>query len=123
MAPSLRLAVLDGEYRLEHVAGARAVPADDAWHALVRAPDGLTIVRDAGRETPAGDRWAVFWDRDAGHGLDVPGLLLAVIEPLARAGVPVFVTSTFHADVVLVPLARREDAMAALAAAGHDLMA
>ena len=119
--PSLRLAVLDGEYRLEHLADARAVPADDAWVALVRAPDGLTIVRDAEAGTPAADRWAAFWDRDAGHGLDVPGLLLSVIAPLARAGVPVFVTSTFHADVVLVPAARREDAAAALAGAGHEV--
>jgi hypothetical protein len=121
MAPSPRLAVLTGEYRLEHVAGTRAVPADDAWYALVRAPDGLTIIRDAAPDTPADERWAAFWDRDGGHGLDVPGLLLSVIAPLAGAGIPVFVTSTFHADIVMVPLARWDDAAAALAAAGHEV--
>ena len=113
-----RLAVLPEQLRLEHAA---AVPDDDGWRALVRAPDGLTVVRVAAPETPAAERWAAFWDRDAGHGLDVPGLLLAVVEPLARAGIPVFVSSTFHADVVLVPLARRADATAALAAAGHEV--
>lgn len=120
----MRLVLLDAEYRLEHVPHAGAgVPDDDGWLALVRAPDGLTILRAAAPNTPAAERWAAFWDRDAGHGLDVPGLLLSVIAPLAGAGVPVFVTSTFSADLVLVPLARRADAVAALTAHGHDVAA
>jgi uncharacterized protein len=110
----VRLVVLSRAYALERV---DAIP--DAWHALIRAPDGLTVVRDAhdGDE----ERWAALWDADAGHGLDVPGLLASVIDPLAGAGIPVFVSSTFTADVVLVPLARLDAAAGALRAAGHDV--
>jgi hypothetical protein len=48
-------------------------------------------------------------------------MLGAVVGPLAAAGVPVFVNSTFHSDLVLVPRARRVDAFVALRAAGHEV--
>lgn len=43
----------------------------------------------------------------------------ALLVPLAEAGVPVFVASTFDADLVFVPAARRDAAIGALRAAGH----
>jgi hypothetical protein len=64
------------------------------------------------------ERWVGFYG-DAGHGLDLPGMLAAVVGPLADAGVPVFVASTYHADLVLVPEHRSKDATAALRDAGH----
>ncbi len=112
-----RLRVLDTVFALEHHAGQRQ-PPDDSWHALVRAPAGLTVIRDA---TPGAERWIGLYDADPDHGLDVPGLLAAVIQPLAEAAVPVFVASTYHADLVLVPEARRDDALAALRAARHEV--
>lgn len=48
-------------------------------------------------------------------------MLAAVISPLAEAEIPVFVTSTYHADVVLVPKQRRDEALRALRAAGHEV--
>ncbi|WP_026401081.1 ACT domain-containing protein [Actinomadura rifamycini] len=92
-------------------------PEDDEWIALVRAPEGLTVVREA---SPYGDaqRWVGFYG-DPGDGLDVPGVLAAITGPLAGAGVPVFVASTYHADLVLVPEHSQKSAADALRAAGH----
>jgi hypothetical protein len=69
---------------------------------------------------PADDPWRALYNDDA-HALDLPGMLASVIDPLADAGVPVFVTSTFHADLVLVPSTRLPDALDTLRAAGHTV--
>lgn len=70
---------------------------------MVRAPEGLTVIREVGSQEPGHvERWTGYYGDDA-HDLDVPGMLAAVIGPLALDGIPVFVTSTFHADLVLVP--------------------
>ncbi|MGC8474195.1 MAG: ACT domain-containing protein, partial [Candidatus Dormibacteria bacterium] len=53
---------------------------------------------------------------------DMVGVLLALLEPLARAGVPVFVISTFDTDHVLVPSPRLPAAVAALTDAGHRVV-
>lgn len=94
----------------------------DGWQVLVRAPEGLTVVREA---PPAGppeeERWIAFYGGATAHDLDVPGMLAAIVEPLAEAAVPVFVASTVHADLVLVPRQRRERAVMALREAGHQV--
>jgi len=118
--PTLRLTVLDHLFALDHLADARE-PHDDAWHALVRAPEGLTVVRNARTDTPAAQRWIGLYDADAQHGLDVPGLLASLVRPLAEAAVPVFVCSTYHADLLLVPEPHRAQALATLRAAGHEV--
>ncbi|WP_084713173.1 ACT domain-containing protein [Streptacidiphilus rugosus] len=96
--------------------------ADD-WLALVRAPEGrLTVIRAERSHDPAGlERWRALYGGDTAHGLDVPGMLAALLNPLAAAAVPVFVASTYAADLVLVPAARLGEATAALRAAGHRL--
>jgi hypothetical protein len=116
-SPAQRLRVLPSRFTVEHLAETR-VPPDDSWVALVRAPEGLTVVR----ATDASDQrelWAGFYGGDTAHDLDVPGMLAALTGPLAAAGVSVFVASTFHADLVLVPDDRRADAVMALRGAGH----
>lgn len=117
----LRLRILEPVFALEHRADRRE-PGDQAWHALVRAPEGLTVIREAAPGTPEDERWVGLYDADAGHGLDVPGLLAAVVSPLAGAAVPVFVASTYHADMVLVPMSLRHRAYAALREAGHEIV-
>jgi len=119
--PVLRLTILDHTFALEHLADDRQ-PRDNAWHALVRAPEGLTVVRDAAADTPAARRWIGLYDADAQHGLDVPGLLASLVQPLAEAAVPVFVCSTYHADLLLVPDPYRTQALDALRAAGHEIL-
>lgn len=119
--PALRLRILGPVFALEHRADLRE-PGDRNWYALVRAPEGLTVIREADQATPEEKRWTGLYDADAGHGLDVPGLLAAVITPLAGVGVPVFVASTYHADLVLVPRSLRQRAYAALRGAGHQVL-
>ena len=114
--PSLSLRVLPDRFVIEHLPGA-TFPEDDEWVALVRAPEGLTVLRHASPFGGDGERWAgVYGDP---HGLDVPGMLASVVGPLAGAQVPVFVASTFHADLVLVPEDRLTLATEVLRDAGH----
>jgi hypothetical protein len=82
----------------------------------VRAPDGQTVVRPA----EDGD-WAALWSGGTAHAPEVPGMLVALLAPLAAEEVPVMVASTFDADIVLVPVDRLEAALAALRGAGHDV--
>jgi ribosomal protein S18 acetylase RimI-like enzyme len=118
--PALRLTVLPTVFAVEHLADQRH-PRDDSWHALVRTPEGLTVISEASGQTAAADRWTGIYDADAGHGLDVPGLLASVVQPLAESAVPVFVASTYQADLVLVPEPQRDRALTALQAAGHEI--
>ncbi|MFC7829059.1 GNAT family N-acetyltransferase [Streptomyces sp. NPDC057375] len=118
--PSRRLRLLDGALSLEHQLDSRE-PDDDHWLALVRAPEGLTVIRTADSSVPVQDRWVALYDTDPDHGLDEPGLLAAVLTPLARAAVPVFTASTYHADLVLVPEESRNLALDALRSAGFEI--
>lgn len=68
---------------------------------------------------PADSRWSAFYSGQAAHDLDVPGMLAALVNPLAQAAVPVFVTSTYHADLVFVQAGRRDEAAGILRRAGH----
>jgi hypothetical protein len=51
--------------------------------------------------------------------LTLTGVIAGLTRPLADAGVPVFVLSTFDTDYVLVHADRAEDATQALLAAGY----
>jgi len=48
-------------------------------------------------------------------------MLAALLTSLAAGEIPVFVASTFHADLVLVPAAMLPAATAALRSAGHAI--
>ncbi|MBL1082300.1 ACT domain-containing protein [Streptomyces actinomycinicus] len=116
-----RLSVLPSPFVIEHLAD-RSAPVDDSWFAAVRAPEGLTVIREAPPAVVDGqERWIGLYGDDP-HELDLPGMLAAVVGPLGAAGVPVFVTSTFHSDLVLVPQQRFTDAAAVLRTAGHTLV-
>jgi uncharacterized protein len=114
-----RLRIISGDFVVEHLAGDVQVPPGE-WLALVRAPEGLTVVRPARPGDDRGtERWSALYGGDTAHGLDTPGMLAALLAPLAAAEIPVFVASAFHADLVLVPAAMVLAATAALRAAGH----
>jgi len=49
------------------------------------------------------------------------GILLAIAEPLARAGISIFAISTFDTDYVLVKDASFPDARRVLAECGHSI--
>jgi hypothetical protein len=119
VAPDRRqdLRVLPGRFVVEHVADAAEPLPAAGWLALVHGPDGRTVIRrdDDAREST----WAAVWGGDSPHDVEATGMLSALVGPLAAAEVPVVVVSTFHADVVLVPTARLEEALQALRDAGH----
>ena len=53
--------------------------------------------------------------------LNLTGVLAQLSAPLARAGIPVFVLSTYNTDEILVREAHLERAVAALAAGGYRM--
>ncbi|MFC9972231.1 ACT domain-containing protein [Spirillospora sp. NPDC127200] len=116
--PSQRLQIMSSRFAVEHQPHA-TFPEDDEWIALVRAPEGLTVVREA---PPFGSmqRYAGFYGDP--HGLAVPGMLAAIVGPLADAGISVFAVSTYHADLVLVAEESVEEATAVLTKAGHRIV-
>ncbi|MBY8860698.1 ACT domain-containing protein [Nocardia sp. CA2R105] len=113
-----RLHVVPSRFAVEYVAEA-TFPEDDEWIALVRAPEGLTVVRDA-PPWAEGEIWIGLYGDPARHGRDTT-MPAAVVGPLTEAGIPVFVTSTYHADLVLVPEHRLVEAKDALEQAGHRI--
>ena len=114
------LHIQPGDYVIEHLPQGTVPPSNADWVALVRAPEGLTVVRHpAGQDEPSGSRWTAFYSGQSAHGLDLPGMLAAVVNPLAQAALPVFVASTYHADMVFVPADRRHEAAETLRRAGH----
>src|SRR4051794_2568519 len=116
MSTTQRLRVLSCRYRVDFVEDG-SLPVDAQWTALVRAPEGLTVVREA--SSAFGDGlWAGLYGETA-HGLDMPGMLAALVGPLAQAGIAVFVVSTFHADLLLVPYERLQEAVEVLCGVGH----
>jgi hypothetical protein len=52
---------------------------------------------------------------------DLVGILLSIVEPLARAGLSIFAISTYDTDYVLVKARDLPAALEALRAAGHDV--
>ena len=51
---------------------------------------------------------------------EMTGVLASFVEPLAKAGIPIFAISTFDTDYVLVKQEDLERAGTALQAAGHE---
>ena len=94
------------------------------WVALVRAPQGLTVIRTVPTATPTAPDatygWRAFQGQSS-HELDVPGMLLSILAPLGDAGLPVFAASTYDADLVLVPASHAEKAAEVLRTAGHEV--
>jgi hypothetical protein len=121
MSVPQRLTVVPTPFLVEHLPQA-TLPEDDEWIALVRAPEGLTVIREAPHYV-ANDRWFGFYGYETAHRLPKPGLLATLVGPLAEADIPVFAASTYHADLVLVPERRLADAVTALKAAGHEVAA
>ncbi|MES2127002.1 MAG: ACT domain-containing protein [Pseudomonadota bacterium] len=129
MSAALRLKLGD-----ERLAVVRLDPESDipAW-ALVRShfssisrtPDELSIVCDES-QVPDGARIEGGWRALKVEGpLDfgLTGILAAIADPLARAGVSIFAISTFDTDYVLVKDDKVNVALAALCAAGHFVAA
>jgi hypothetical protein len=90
---------------------------------ITRTSEELSVVCREGA-VPVGIRcergWRVF--KVAGP-LDfgLTGILDALTDPLARAGISIFALSTYDTDYLLVREAQLEEAIAVLETAGHTL--
>ncbi|NNH75132.1 ACT domain-containing protein [Nocardia uniformis] len=116
MTGGQRVQIVPSQFVIEHLPNS-TFPEDDEWIALVRAPEGLTMIREA-PPWAEGEIWKGFY---GGGAHDKPGTLAALIGPLADAAIPVFIASTYHADLVLVPDHRLADASATLRDAGYRI--
>jgi hypothetical protein len=86
--------------------------------AVVFGPAGSTVMR---RDDAGADAWSALWNGDEAHDVQATGMLSAIVAPLAAAGVPVWVVSSFDGDLVLVPTDRVDEACEVLQAAGHQV--
>lgn len=92
---------------------------------ISRSRQELSIVCRADR-VPAGIQseqdW-VCWRFVGPFAFGATGIVLSVIEPLSRAGIGIFIVSTFDGDHLLLQRSDLERAIPLLNAAGHHLIA
>lgn len=112
------LRVLDGSYVLDRPPEGIDLDLRVDVLALVFGPDGSTVMR---RDDAGAAAWSALWNGDEAHDVQATGMLSAIMAPLAAAGVPVWVVSSFNGDLVLVPTDRLDEACEVLQAAGHQV--
>ena len=126
----MRLRLLDPAFAVCRLPGDAGLPAwfalDAPFSAAVRRGDELSFVlpeaavpEDAGGAQVEGG-WRAL-EVEGPMAFTLTGVLASIAAPLGEADVPIFALATYDTDVVLVPGARLDDALAALAGAGHEL--
>jgi len=125
IVPTLTLSLLAETYAVCRFPAGTPVrlPESEAFSLLVQAVEETTLVCPLNQvpseaETDAG--WRCFRIMQS-FDFAVPGILASVLEPLARAGIGIFATSTFSTDYVLVKEQDADRAMEALRTAGHRI--
>lgn len=122
---SLSLALLPDRLAVCRLDPGSPLPEPDAeglW-SLTRTPDEISVVLPEDQARPgwkveAG--WRVL--RVAGPlDFSLTGVLASLAQPLAEAGIPVFVLSTFDTDYLMVKDDRLETAREVLVRAGHGI--
>lgn len=97
-------------------------PAHGLW-SLTRTPDEISVVLPESAAQPAWrveGGWRCF--RVAGPlDFSLTGVMASLSRPLAEAGIPIFVLSTFDTDYLLVKEERLERAREVLVQAGHEI--
>jgi len=97
----------------------------EEFAALIRTDDELTVVCPE-TQAPPGAKVETGWRAfkvEAQFALTtVVGVVAALSEPIAAAGISVFVISTWQTDYLLVQADRVKAASAALEAAGHNVI-
>jgi hypothetical protein len=97
----------------------------EGFFCVTQTAEELSIVCEETR-VPAGVRverdWAAL-KLEGPFPFTMTGVLTSFLQPLAEAGIPIFVVSTFDTDHVLMKRDRVEPALKALRAAGHAMIA
>lgn len=122
---SLEILVLDGDYAVWKLAPDEEAPVEAGSHFLsvTRTPDELSVVSLAEHAPPGAEveaRWACLQVKGP-LSFELTGVLAALSGPLAEAGIPIFVISTFDTDYFLVHTKNLPRAREALEAAGHTV--
>ena len=121
----LQLTVLSGEFSIWRLAADATLPETDpgSFLSITRTEDELSIVSSA-TEVPPGARTETGWRCLRVEGplpFETTGVLAGLSAPLAEAGVPIFVISTYDTDYLLVKEADLENVCAVLRGEGHDV--
>ena len=122
---TIAFAVVPGDFAVARLDAGAPIPEwarGEGFTSVTRTEDELSLVA-ASASVPGDVRaergWALL--KLAGpFPFGLVGVLASVLEPLAKAGVSVFAVATFDTDYLLVKRDRLDDALAALAAAGHE---
>jgi hypothetical protein len=125
---SLRLVVQPGDYSMCRVQEPRQMPplrfGEDTFFAMVRTADELSVIcpEDEVREgTHAEHGWRVL-QLEGVFAFTEVGVLAALLQPLAQAGVGILAASTFNTDYVLVKGDQLQAAIQALRDAGYTVL-
>ena len=97
---------------------------ESAFFCVTQTAEELSIVCEE-RLVPVGVRVERDWvalKLEGPFPFAMTGVLTSFLQPLAEAGIPIFVVSTFDTDYVLMKRDKLEPAMKALDAAGHEMV-
>jgi uncharacterized protein len=125
--PNLNLSLLEGRFAVVQLEPKSPVPAlEGEFFTVTRTSEELSIVC---LESNVPSNSNVQLERDwaclklqGPFEFSLTGILLSVIEPLAKVNVGIFAISTFNTDYVLVKVEHLETAILALEAAGHSVV-
>ena len=125
---NLTLSLLDGRFAVCRLAPGDEVPAwasGGAFMSVTRTREELSVACAEGA-VPEGtrcERGLRVLQIEGPLDFGLTGILASVAAPLAEAGLSIFAVSTFDTDYVMVREESVERAIAALAAAGHRVLA
>lgn len=123
---SLALALLPGRYAVAQLPADSALPAwwpNTGMRHAGWTDEELSLVCEE-THVPEDVRCQRGWRMFKLHGpfdFALTGILKAVLDPLAAAGVGIFALSTYDTDYVLVQAPRLDEAVSALRDAGHRI--
>jgi hypothetical protein len=119
------MVALRGSFAVSRVDPGCAIPgwATGSLVSITRTHEEISIVCPE-EKVPEGVETERGWRGLAVVGrldFSLVGILSSLLGPLALAGIPVFVTSTFNTDYLFVKQERLEQALEALRQAGHEI--
>src|SRR5262249_58374850 len=109
--------LLPETYAFVTVPGGRSIPTNLHPIATFQEPEGWSLLLTE-REAGQSGLPQSFWCRGISLGIQpslyAVGLLSAISERLARAGISINIISAYHRDYIFVPIARAEESLGAL---------
>jgi uncharacterized protein len=124
--PNLNLSLLEGHFVVLQLEPSASIPTwalEGEFFTVSKTGEELSIVClesnvPANLELRIERDW-VCLELQGPFEFSLTGILLSVLEPLARANVGIFALSTFNTDYVLVKAEHLEQAIVALEGVGH----